>query len=231
MAYYIRIEEYVPLADIILTNFNRDFTSINARYPKLDTNFKNNFANKLQAIKTQEKKLVTKKQQTTITKNLYAEADTLADELLFTKDYIKDAGYDNTIAKQLIKDLRSRNIEGACNKIEALKQLIQANQSKIIEQGMNPDFVTQLESHNISLAQKNKTQKTTMDSGKVLTRTNNNNYAELYKDLLEITKKAQKVFRKTPYKDQYVISKTIKSMRSNNKPKSKKNYSTTPTEL
>jgi len=55
MAFSIRIEEYTPLGDIILSNFTRDFAAINARYPKLNEVFKTNFTNKLEAItQTQE---------------------------------------------------------------------------------------------------------------------------------------------------------------------------------
>lgn len=217
MSFSIRIEEYTPLADIILANFTRDFVAINARYPKLNEAFKTSFTTKLEAIKTQEKKFVITQQQLAITKSLYEEADNLVEELLFLKDYIKDAGLDNTIVTQLIHDLRSHNIEGACEKIETLKQYIAANQAPIEEQGMAPEFPDELETHKISLAQKNKDQKITIDSGVVLTGNNNSQYTNLYNDIINVADKAKKVFKNTPYDDQYVISKILKSMRSSKK--------------
>jgi len=216
----IRIEEYTPLADIILSNFNRDFAAINARYPKLDNAFKTNFTTKLEAIKTQEKKLVITQQQLSITKSLYQEADALVEELIYLKDYIKDAGLDNAIVTQLIHDLRSHNIEGACEKIETLKQFITANQAPIEEEGMATDFPGKLQDHKISLEQKNKDQKIIMDSGVVLTGNNNNNYTDLYNDIVKISDKAKKVFKNTLFEEQYVISKILKSMRSSNNGKS-----------
>ena len=224
MSFSIRIEEYTPLADIILANFNRDFATITARYPKLNETFKDSFTTKLEAIKTQEKKFVITQQQLAITKSLYDEADALVQELIFLKDYIKDAGFDNAIVTALIHDLRSHNIEGACEKIETLKQYILANQSPIEEQGMAAGFPNELETHKISLAQKNKDQKITIDSGVVLTGNNNSQYTNLYNDIITITDKAKKVFKNTPYDDQYVISKILKSMRS-----SKKAAGTNPT--
>lgn len=210
----IRIEEYTPLGDIILSNFTRDFAVINARYPKLNDVFKTNFTNKLEAIKTQEKALVISEQRKAITASLYLEAEALVEELLFLKDYIKDAGLSNTIVIDLIHDLRSYNIEGACDKIETLKQFIVANKTAIEEEGMNPAFPDKLEDHKTSLAQKNAAQKTTLDSGVVLTGNNNANYTELYNDIITISDKAKKVFKNTLFEDQYVISKILKSMRS-----------------
>ena len=213
----IKIEEYTPLADIILSNFNRDFAAINARYPKLNNIFKTSFTTKLVAIKTQEKKFVITQQQTALTKSLYDEADALVQELIFLKDYINDAGLDSTIVTALIHDLRSHNIEGACEKTETLKQYIQANHAPIEEEGMALDFPNKLEDHKISLAKKNKDQKITMDSGVVLTGNNNSQYTSLYNDIITISDKAKKVFKNTPFEDQYVISKILKSMRSSKK--------------
>ena len=213
----IKIEEYSPLADIVLANFNRDIATIKARYPKLNETFRDGFSAKLEAVKTQEKKLVVTKQQTAITKSLYEEADKLIEELIFLKDYIKDAGLDNTIVIALIHDLRSHNIEGACEKIETLKQYILVNQAIIEAEGMATSFPDALETHNTSLAQKNKDQKLTMNSGPVLTGTNNSHYTDLYNDTIQVAEKAKKVFKNTLYEDQYVISKIIKSMRSSKK--------------
>lgn len=212
----IRIEEYTPLGDIILSNFNRDFAAINARYPKLNDVFKTNFTAKLEAIKTQEKSFLISEQTKAITESLYQEADALVEELLFLKDYIKDAGLSNTIVIDLIHDLRSHNIEGACDKIETLKQFIVANKTAIEEQGMIAAFPDKLQDHKTSLAQKNAAQKTTLDSGVVLTGNNNAIYTDLYSDIIAISDKAKKVFKNTLVEDQYVISKILKSMRSSN---------------
>ena len=217
MSFSIKIEEYAPLGDIILFNYTRDLPTIVARYPKLNEAYKASFAIKLETIKTQEKKLVLTKQRTEITKSLYDEASALVEELVFVKDYIKDAGLDNSLVTALIHDLRSHNIEGACDKIETLKQYIQANQAPIVAEGMAPEFPNILEDHKTSLAQKNKDQKTTSDSGIVVTGNNNSNYTDLYNDIINIADKAKKVFKNSPFEDQYVISKILQSMRSSNK--------------
>lgn len=212
----IRIEEYVPLAEIVLSNFNRDFATISARYSKLNDTFKTTFTAKLEAIKVQERSIVISQQRAAITASLYEESDELIGELQFIKDYIKDAGLNNSIVTQLIHDLRTHNIEGACEKIETLKQFIVANQALIEEEGMAPEFPNKLEDHKVSLAQKNTAQKTTSDSGVVLTGTNNSHYADLYNDIIKITDKGKRVFKNTLFEDQYVISKILKSMRSSN---------------
>lgn len=210
----IKIEEYTPLADIILANYVRDFTPIKTRYPKLNDAFKTSFTNKLAAVKSQEKAMVVSEQRKAITISLYEEADALIEELIFVKDYIKDAGLENNIVTALIHDLRSHNIEGACDKIATLKQYIQANQAAIVAEGMAATFPVVLETNRISLAKKNKDQKITSDSGEVLTGKNNSQYTDLYKDIINISDKARKVFKNTAFEDQYVISKILQSMRS-----------------
>lgn len=212
----IRIEEYVPLAEIVLSNFNRDFSTISARYPKLNNDFLTSFTTKLEAIKVQEKSIVISQQRAAITVSLYNESDALIGELQFIKDYIKDAGLNNSIVTQLIHDLRTHNIEGACDKIESLKQYIAANQVAIEDEGMAHEFPQKLQDHKVSLAQKNTAQKTTSDSGVVLTETNNINYTSLYNYIVKITDKGKRVFKNSPFEDQYVISKMLKSMRSSN---------------
>ena len=82
---------------------------------------------------------------------------------------------------------------------------------------MAPEFPNILEDHKTSLAQKNKDQKTTSDSGIVVTGNNNSNYTDLYNDIINIADKAKKVFKNSPFEDQYVISKILQSMRSSNK--------------
>jgi hypothetical protein len=82
---------------------------------------------------------------------------------------------------------------------------------------MATTFPDALETHKESLAKKNKDQKLTMDSGVVLTGNNNSQYTDLYNDIIKISDKAKKVFKNTPFEDQYVISKILKSMRSSKK--------------
>ena len=221
MPFYVRIEEQVPLAEIILSHFTRDQQAIISFYPKLNNSFLNNYAAKIDNIKTIEKKALLLSQQTAITQSLYAEAAQLVDQLVFVKDYFADANLDPSIVIQLIHDLRSHNIEGACNKIEALKQLSIAHLPLLMDQGMAADFPNLLDSYNQSMAEKNKDQKITIDEGVVRTKTNNSLYTDLYADTINIANKSKKVFRKTPIAQQYVISKIIKSMRSGNKPKPK----------
>jgi hypothetical protein len=82
---------------------------------------------------------------------------------------------------------------------------------------MDAEFPSKLEEHKTSLAQKNKDQKITSDSGIIVTGNNNSHYTDLYNDIINISDKAKKVFKNTPFEDQYVISKILKSMRSSNK--------------
>jgi hypothetical protein len=121
---------------------------------------------------------------------------------------------DNSIVKLTIKNLRSHNIEGATDNIETMRQVIVANQSALVEEGMQPEFPSKLADHKISLDKKNKDQKMLMDSGEIVTDKSNINYDDLYKDIKNISQKAQRVFKNTPFAKEYVISSIIGSMRA-----------------
>lgn len=213
----IKKEEFTPLAEIILENYSRDFDKIVARYPRLNIDFKNKYANKIQIAKTQQKKQATTEEQKAITKALYDETTIVVEELIFAVDYFDDANLDSTTVKKTIHDLRVHNVEGATEKLETMRQLILANQPILIEQGMAADFPAKIAEHITSLDKKNKQQKIISDIGVVVTGTNKINYEDLYKDTINISEKARKVFKNTLFEDQYVISKIISSMRSGKK--------------
>jgi hypothetical protein len=213
----IKKEEFTPLAEIVLNIFTRDFDKINARYAKLNNDFKNKYADKILAAQTQQKKLVLTEQQKATTQSLYDETAQLVEELIFVVDYFDDANIDSAIVKKIIHDLRVHNVEGATEKLETMRQVIVANQPVLVDEGMAADFPAKIADHIISLDDKNKQQKLISDSGEVVTGTNNINYEDLYKDTVNITQKARKVFKNTLFEEQYVISKIISSMRSGKK--------------
>jgi hypothetical protein len=213
MSTSIKKEEYSTLGDFLLTSFQRDQPVIMERYPKLNGDYLARFTTKLDFIKQLESSLVLTESQKEITASLHQEATALYNELTFTISYLKDAGLNASVAVALKADLHSHNIEAAGKKIEDLKQYLQTNQGKLVEEGMKPTFPETLANHKTSLAQKNKAQNDFMNSRKQLTEANTAHYDELYDYMSNISKKGKQVFKNTITADEYTLKKNISRMR------------------
>jgi hypothetical protein len=209
----IRLEEYTTLADFILPSFTRDLSTFQQRFPKFDNTFLQAFTAKTNFVKTLESKLVITEAQKNATASLYQEADVLNTELNFVKTYFQDANLNTTIVTDIKNDLFSHNIEGAVLKIESLKQFITANQTILEQEGMSPNFTTQLEAHKVSFQLKNKDQSEFMKQIKTLTDNNKTHYEELYQFISKVATKGKLLFPDSRIKEEYNISKNLAKMR------------------
>ncbi len=211
--FQMRKEEYSTLADFMLPSFTRDLPTFQQRFPKFNNTFLQEFVAKNTLIKTLQSGLVITEQQKNATASLYLESNELNTELNFVKTYFQDANLNFTIVTDIKKDLRSHNIEGAVLKIESLKQFVTANQTILVEQGMSPNFTTQLETHKVSLQQKNTDQSEYQKQIKTLTDNNKAHYDELYNFITSIATKGKLLFPDSRIKDEYNITKNLTKMR------------------
>jgi hypothetical protein len=213
MSTSIRREEYSTLGDFLLTSFKRDQPAFMVRYPKLNSEYFTAFVTKLDFIKQLESSLVLTEAQKETTASLHQEATSLYNELSFVRTYLQDAGLNSTTVAELKADLHSHNIEGAVKKIEDLKQYLDTNKAKLVEQGMQASFIDDLIAHKISLTQKNSTQNEFMNNRKQLTDKNGAHYDELYGYMSNIIQKGKLVFKGTVTADEYTLKNNIARMR------------------
>jgi hypothetical protein len=213
MSTSIRREEYSTLGDFLLTSFVRDQPTIMLRYPKLNSDYLKDFISKIDFIKQLESSLVLTEAQKEITTSLYQESTTLYEELSFLKTYLQDAKLNTTTVAELKTDLHKHNIEGAIKKIEDLKQYLDANNEKLVEQGMQASFTATLVAHKTSLTHKNNAQNEFMNNRKQLTDKNGSHYDALYECIKEINKKGKLVFKNTITADEYTLKNNIARMR------------------
>lgn len=212
--FLLKKEEYTTLGDFIKVSFERDLAAISARYPKLNEAYKNEFAAKLEEVKTLESGLILTQEQKNATQSLYIEVAELNKELNFLSSYCQDAGLNNEAVSDLKKTLSKGNVEGAILKIESLKQFVTSNAAALIEEGMATDFATTLDIHKTSLATKNTLQNSTLNARKALTQANKTQYADLYAYISKIMRSGKLVFSTSNVKDEYTISKVISRMRA-----------------
>ena len=216
----IRKEEYTSLGDFVLKSFVRDQETIMTRYPKLNAAFLAEFKAKLEEVKTLESGIVLTEKQKDATFSLYAEAAELNKELNFLKSYTDGAGLCTDIIITLKNDLARNNIEGAVLKIESLRQFVMANLEALVDEGMVPTFAGTLESHKISLAEKNTEQNVFMNQRKDLTEANVTHYNILYSYISKIVNAGRLVFEDSAKKDEYSVRRVVSKMRSAKQPES-----------
>ena len=202
------------MGDFIKASFERDQSTIVARFPKLDGDFFNGFSAKLEEIKTLESGLVQTEQQKNATAALYAEAALLNKELNFLSGYMREAGISSAAVADLKDCLNRGNIEGAILKIESIKQFVVANQAALEAEGMARDFISLLDSHKMSLAAKNAQQNILMNSRKQLTEANNAQYNKLHDFIKKVGRAGKLVFDGDVRKDEYTLSKVVARMRA-----------------
>jgi hypothetical protein len=212
--FQIRKEEYSPLGDFVKISFVRDQAAIAVRFPKLDGDFLDAFAAKLEEVKVLESKFAMTEEQKSTTASLSAEAALLNKELNFLSSYFEDAGLDTEAVSSLKQELFDGNIEGAGLKIEGLKQYVEAHSTALEEEGMAADFPEVLEAYKASLAEKNKLQNSFINNRKRLTDANNKEYIALYGFISRIMKAGKLVFDDKVVEDEYTISRVLKRMRA-----------------
>jgi hypothetical protein len=210
----VNLEEYTTLGDFIQPSFTRDLPIFTARFTNFNAAYLAKFNTKLEFVKKLESSIVVTEQQKKVTASLYAEASDVNNELNFLKENFKDAELNTKIITDIKNNLFAHNIEAAGLQLEGLRQFVIANQTALQSQGMAANFATQLQTHQTSLAAKNKDQSEFMKKNKKITDTNRAHYDELYGYIKQIATKGKLLFKDSIIKEEYNISKYLSKMRS-----------------
>jgi hypothetical protein len=213
MGFSVRLEEYAPLGDFIMTSFVRDQAAIEIRFSKMDAVFLGAFQSKLEEIKDLESTIVLTEEQKQVTVQLYAEADVVNKELNFLNSYLRDAGLPTDAVSDLKKSLSRGNIEGALLEMKDVKMYVEGHLDALVEQGMLADFPSALEGHRTSMMLKNTLQNKFMSNRKTLVDANIKEYKKLYSYISKIAEKGKLVFAGSVTEEEYSITKLISRMR------------------
>lgn len=209
----LRMEEYVPTGIFLRTSFVRDRAELAVRFSEFTAEFEAEFVAQLTKVSKLEQTLKLTKEQKLITISLYEQADVLNNDLNFLSFYFKRAGLDSDILSQIKSNLKRRNIEGACYKIEGLIQYVADNESILVSKGMEVGYANTLQIVKESLVEKNATQNEIMDIKGQLHEDNSKEYKKLYEYIATIVTAGKIMYSSVGKVDEYTIAKLISRMR------------------
>ncbi len=214
MSIRLKNEDYVPIGEIVLNNFSNDQPDFLKFYKSMNEDYRNDFEQALDKVKTLESSHYLRlKEQTTLTKALYAKCDETADRLQVLSSYLEFENLDCKKSQEASTAFRKRNVEGG---VRSGKEVLiyASNSESLLAKNMPDDFLSQL-STMINDAEAMNLQQNDM----LLQRTKASNddrvhYDELYRYISEVCKAGKIVYKKDPAKKaQYTLSK-IKALLS-----------------
>lgn len=209
----LRIEEYVPAGTFLKASFVRDRAELSTRFSEFTANFESEFTAQLAKVATLEQTLKLTKEQKQLTFSLYETADALNKELNFLAFYFKSTGLENDVLSQLKYDLRVKNIEGACYKMEELIQYVTENETILVSKGMSVGFANFLTATKDNLTIKNASQNEIMNIKGQLHEDNAKEYKKLYDYIATIICAGKIMYGSVGKVDEYTITKLISRMR------------------
>ena len=210
---YVKQEEIVPVADMLLTSFERDQSEIEAENGFYNTEYLNSFKAMTEEVRELERADVLLTDQKKVTKALYLLADNLYQPLRIFEIVIAKSGLDTNLVSTIIADLKSRNIEGALVNIKALMQVVSSNNDLFIAKSMKPTFPALLQTNFAAITEQSNLQTEIMKNRKLLTEGNNGSYEVLYNDyILDVCKIGKALYRSKAKAKEYTISNMLKRL-------------------
>ena len=209
----LRMEEYVPTGTFLKTSFTRDRAKLVTRFAEFTTEYEAAFIAQLTKVTKLEQTLKLTEKQKKVTETLYEKADLVNKEFNFLSFYFKRADLDSSILTDVKNDLVSRNIEGACFKMEGLMQYVAENETVLISKGMAAGFVARMETDVEDLSAKNELQNDVMNIKGQLHRDNASEYKKLYAYISTIAAAGKIMYDGDGKAGEYTLSKVLSRMR------------------
>lgn len=210
----LRLEEYVPAASFLKTSFTRDRAELEEVFSEFTSGYETEFGVQLETVRTLEQSLVLTEEQKSVTRELNAAAYTLNKELNVLSFQFKRANMDTAVMTKVKKELAKGNIEGACQKVDAVVQLLANKSDTLQSKGMKTTYGEELAAKSESLLKKNVLQKRLMDSRGQLTEVNKAKYKQLLDYISTISQAGKILYDGFKKEDEYTMTKLISRMRA-----------------
>ena len=212
----IKQEEYVPLADMLISSFERDQAEIEAENDFYSIAFLNQFKTTTEEVRELEKADVLLTKQKTVTKELYLLADNLYKPLKIFNIVVQKAALPTSLVQDIITNLKKRNIEGGLVDIKALMQVVTSNQALLTSKAMKANFPALLDTNFKALTEKSNLQTDIIKQRQLLTNDNGATYDILYNDYIaDICTIGKAVYLGKAKANEYTISKMLKKLHVN----------------
>ena len=195
------------------TSFTRDRAELATRFAEFTPEYEAEFNTQLRKVAKLEQTLKLTEEQKQVTETLYEKADLVNKEFNFLSFYFKRADLDSGILTAVKKDLVSRNIEGACFKMEGLMQYVAENETVLVSKGMAAGFVATLETDVEDLTIKNALQNKIMNIKGQLHEDNAGEYKKLYTYIATIAAAGKIMYDGVGKVDEYTLGKVLSRMR------------------
>lgn len=219
----MRNEEFAPGASFLLSSFERDQAVIVSLFSDFDAAYMAGFKLQIVKVEKMDQGLVVSEQRKDATKLLNGMVDGLNTQLNVVAFRFQRAGLPTKLITQVKEDLKSGNVEGGCDKIEGLIQLMVEKKTTLVATGMPDNYPDELDQTTDTLRDYNKKQHELMNAGEELTSKQLNEYQVLFGYIKDICRAGKIVFDGTVKEDEYNMTKLIKRMRSGNSGGSKEN--------
>lgn len=205
----IKHEELVPLADMVLASFTRDKAEIEAENSTFNAQYLADFVlmtDEVRDLEQSDDLLITQKG---ITKLLYNTANGLKKEVKLFQIVIKKAALDTKIGTSLLKNIRTRNIEGALVNLKSIGQIITTNTTLLTSKGMKSSFPATVAEGFEKLTDLSNQQSQIMKDRKLLTDENHGSYNALQNYINEVCEIGKTLYDGEVKADEYNISKLL----------------------
>lgn len=210
----IKHEEMVPLADMVWASFKRDQALIEAENSTFTITYLDDFKSVIDQVRDLEQSdsmLVTQK---AVTGQLYLAADGMVKDLKLIQIVFKSAGLSTDVVSVMLKNIKSRNIEGALVNIKSLGQIVDDNLALLTSKGMKATFPTFLSDKFVVLTDLSNQQNQIMKDRKLLTDGNQASYASLYGFIKNICGVGKTVYGGTVKAEEYTVTKLLTKLHS-----------------
>ena len=210
----IKHEEMVPLADMVWASFRRDQALIEAENSTFTVSYQDAFKAVIEDVRNLEQSdsmLVTQK---VITGQLYLAADGMTKDLKLFQMVLKASQLDTNLVSVLLKNIKTRNIEGALVHIKSLGQVVDDHLVLLTSKGMKAVFPAFLEDKFTELTDLSNQQNQIMKDRKLLTDGNLGTYSVLKGYIATVCSIGKTVFSGTVKGAEYNVSKLLTKLHS-----------------
>lgn len=207
-------EEMVPLADTVWVSFKRDLAEMEAENSTLNDAYLEDFkvkCDKVRDLEQADSMLITQKG---ITTQLYNTADGIKKEVKLFQLVLKKAALDTKIVSVLLRNITSRNMEGALVNIKSIEQIVAANVVLLNSKGMKTTFSAFLSNSFTQLTDLSNQQTQIMKNRKLVTDANQGSYAALNTIIVEVCKVGSILYFGQVKADEYNITKLLTKLHS-----------------
>lgn len=202
-------EEYVPIADALLASLSRDLDFFETENHLFNAAYLAAMQSKTDELRAKETGNAVLVQQKQTTQELYILGKDLNKPMKLLNLVLEKANIKTSLATDVLKKIRKRNFEGALMAIKSLKEVIMANSSLLIANGMKQDMIATLENAFTDITAKSNEQTSFQQQRKTFTSANKNLYNELYEYVSEVARLGKIIFQGEQKASEYTIDHLI----------------------